>query len=114
MSPTNKHPKQRISTIWTNSKTSDLTIQTNKRRNKEDKINTKITTETKNINQSKREFKKEMAISTINWDPKKKQPLSQVNKLHSRNHENFIQLQRRIEDTVRLKSNPARNVINLS
>lgn len=111
MSPTNKHPQQRISTIL---EQVTLTIQTNKRRNKEDKINAKITTETKNINQSKTEFKKEMEISAINWDQQKKQSLSQGNKLHSRNHENFIQLQRRIEDPIRLKSNPSRNVINLS
>ena len=44
----------------------------------------------------------------------RKHLLIQSNKLRGRNHENFIQLRRTIEDTIGLQFDPAGNIINLS
>ena len=46
--------------------------------------------------------------------PEKKHQFTQSNKLLGRNHENFIQLRRTTEDTIRLQFYPAGNVIILS
>ena len=68
----------------------------------------------KNEQSTTAEFKKQKCSICNDYRLVRKHRLTQSNKLHGRNHENFIQLWKTDEDAIGFQFNPAVNVINLS
>ena len=46
--------------------------------------------------------------------PNRKNRLAGCNFIHRRNNENFVKLQKKIEESIRFKSDPEGNVVNLT
>ena len=59
-------------------------------------------------------LKKRLPCLCVPHGPRRKHRTDRRHKLHPTKHDNFIKLRKTLEDTIRLQSDPAGQVINLS